>query len=110
MNIREAVIEEVNLLAQPSKQLEYERSLTIAGHAPSELICGFCDDLYHPKDAAFLAAFNSDELKDLAHLYGVIREAASTSFATVGEMLKDPKWRRVVAVAQGIASRLEAVE
>jgi hypothetical protein len=54
MSVRESVLSEVELLSQPSMQLEYERSLTVAGHAPSELVCGFCDDLYHPKNPAFI--------------------------------------------------------
>jgi hypothetical protein len=108
VNIREAVVAELKVLAQPSKQLDYERSLSAAGHAPSELLSVFCDDLYRPKDDTFIASFTSDELRDLAHLYGLIVEASLADFSTVPEMLKDPKWRRVVEVAKGLALRFES--
>jgi len=108
MSIRDAIVEEIQLLAQPSKQLDYERSLTAAGDAPSELVTCFCDDLYHPKDETFLSSFTSDELRDLAHLYGLIVEASAAQFSTVAEMLKDSKWRRVVEVAKQITPRFES--
>ena len=108
MNIREAVLDQLDMLSHASKQLEYERSLTVAGHAPTELISIFCDDLYRPKSAAFNEAFSSDELKDLAHLYGLLVEASATSFSTVAEMLKDSTWRRVMEVAKGMAARFKS--
>lgn len=103
------MIDAVTLLSQPGKQLDYERSLRVAGHAPSELVSVFCDDLFHPKDATFIASFSADELKDLAHLYGLLCEISSSQFSTVAEMLKDMRWRRVVAVAKEVAARLAGV-
>ena len=47
MSIRESVLWEVELLSQPSLQLEFD-SLTVAGHPRSELVSAFCAD-YHPK-------------------------------------------------------------
>ena len=42
------LIDEIDLLAHRSKQLQYEQSVPIA-NVPAELVCGFCDDLYYPK-------------------------------------------------------------
>ena len=108
MNIRQAILGQIELLSQPSKQLEYERSLSRAGHAPSELISGFCDDLYHPKSPEFIGSFSEEELRDLAHLYGLIVEASRAPFQTVSEMLKNETWRRVISVAKELVSRFEA--
>jgi hypothetical protein len=58
--IRRAVFEEIELLAHASLQVRYEKNVPIA-NVPAELICGFCDDLYHPKSQVFLDAFNEDE-------------------------------------------------
>ena len=71
MSIRKAIIAEIELLSMPSKQLEYENNVPFA-NVPAELICGFCDDLYHPKSEQMLSRFNADELKELAHLFGVL--------------------------------------
>jgi len=54
MSVRKAIIKEIELLSLPSKQLEYEKNVPIA-NVPAELICGFCDDLYHPKSKEFLS-------------------------------------------------------
>jgi hypothetical protein len=100
--MRNAVVDELRLLSLPSEQLAYEACLTSAGHAPSELICRFCDDLYHPKSAEFVTAFSESELKALAHLYGLMCEAGLSTYASVTEMLKSPAWRRVVALAKDL--------
>jgi hypothetical protein len=106
MSTRASIAETVRLLASPSEQREYERSLTKAGHAPSELISMFCDDLYHPKDERFVSAFSDGELKALAHLYGLLCEAALNPQPSVSAMLKTSSWRRVLAVAQTLSARL----
>ena len=106
VDARASVIDAVRLLASPSERLDYERSLTAAGDAASELICMFCDDLYQPKNERFVSAFSSDELKELAHLHGLLCQAAQTPQPDVSAMLKTPAWRRVVAVAKGLSARL----
>lgn len=64
---RNRVVEEIELLARPSEQMKYEHDVPIA-NVPAELICGFVDDLYHPKSEMFLNAFTEQELKSLAEL------------------------------------------
>ena len=106
MGIRDLVLDELKVLSQPRLQLEYEESLTTAGHAPTELVSVFCDDLFDPKSAEFNSVFSRDEHKALAHLYGLLVETSGSSYPTVGDMLKDPKWRRVVAVAQQLTGEI----
>ena len=107
MNIREEIINEIRILSLPSEQLAYEKSLTIAGHAPSELLCVFCDDLYNPKSEELRLSFSNDELKELAHLYGLMVEASQDNYPIVTDMLKNPKWRKVIAFAKTIYSRYD---
>lgn len=97
--MRDSIIKEIELLAHPSLQLQYEKEVPQA-NVPGELICGFCDDLYHPKSPQFLDQFSESELKDLSHLYGVMCEAAKLEAASVQELLLNPKWRAVVSVAK----------
>jgi len=99
MSIRKAILDEIDLLAHRSKQLQYEQSVPIA-NVPAELVCGFCDDLYHPKNEQMLSEFTEEELKGLAHLYGVLCEAASLNVSSVVELVKQPKWQTVVSVAK----------
>ncbi len=106
MSIREAIISEIELLSFPSKQLEYEKNVPIA-NVPAELICGFCDDLYHPKSEQILSQFNAEELKELAHLYDVLCEVATIEAASVTELLKHEKWRVVVSLAKELHTYYE---
>ena len=103
MGIRELVLEVLDTLSQPSTQLRYEELLVNAGHAPTELVSVFCDDLFDPKDDKFVSAFSGGELKGLAHLYGLLVETSGSQYQDVTAMLKDAKWRRVIHVAQQLS-------
>ncbi|MFO0913643.1 MAG: hypothetical protein U0795_11850 [Pirellulales bacterium] len=104
MQIRKSVRDFLELLSQPSAQLEYERSLGQAGHAPTELTLVFCHDVFDPKNEAFTSALSSDELKGLSHVYGLLSETAKAEHVDVPTMLNDPTWRRVIAVAQQLST------
>jgi hypothetical protein len=106
--VRSRVLEELELLSLPSLQLEYQSSLiNHAGHAPAELVCGFCNDIYHPKSPEFIDAFSENEHKALAHLYGLMVEVAPQSHSTVEEMLKDTTWRKVVTLAKDLHAQFK---
>ncbi|WP_348675643.1 hypothetical protein [uncultured Abyssibacter sp.] len=105
MSLRDEVLGAVELLSLPSKQLAYEREVPTV-HAPSELICLYCDDLYHPKSSVFLDSFNEEELRELAHLYGVVVQASKHQAPTVTELLKTDEWRVVISVAKSVYESL----
>ena len=104
MTARDSVLSAVGLLASASKQISYERNAPIA-FVPAEL-AEVADDLYRPKSREYVEAFSDDELRDLAHLYGLVREAAPGQASSVAELQKQPGWHRVMAVAKGLAARL----
>ena len=72
----------------------------------SELIEIFVTDLYHPRGQDFIEAFNEDELKDLAHLFGLVREASARmqemKVHSVGDLQKLPEWRKVMSLAKTV--------
>ncbi len=107
MSLRNKVIEEVRLLSSSALQTKYiESSLEL--NLVAELFNGFCEDLYHPKDTVFLSSFNVDELKSLAHLYGVVSEASSFGNGLgFKELVVTSQWRRVMKVAQMVLGQLE---
>lgn len=105
--MRRRVREELELLASPSDQLAYEAALTTAGHAPTELVSSYCDDLFNLKNPDLIAEFSNEELKDLAVLYGLVRGAFTSPPASVAEMLKEPGWRKVVAFAKDACGRFK---
>ncbi len=91
------------MLSLPSMQLKYEKDVPIA-NIHTELVCIFCDDLYHPKSEQILSEFNEEELKGLAHLYGVLCEASNLEISSVTELLKNEKWRVVISVAKELSA------
>ncbi len=107
---RKVVLENIELLASPSGQLKYERYVPIAD-VPSELVCGFVDDLYHPNSEMFLNAFTEQELKSLAELYGMICIASNTfnkiDVHAVSEIQKVAEWRPFMSFAKDLAVELK---
>ncbi len=108
--LRMNIIGHIGILASASAQTDYERDVPIAD-VPGELICGFVDDIFHPKNPIFLDAFIEDELKDLAELYGMIcvanRSFKESSGSGVKELLKLPEWRAVMNLAKDLVTNLE---
>jgi hypothetical protein len=105
MNVRHSVLSYLELLAYPSRLIEYEAKTPIAS-VHGELVSQFCDDLYHPKSPQFLNAFTEDELKDLARLYGLLAESGTLRASSAADLLKQPQWRRIVAFAKDLATTL----
>ncbi|WP_100637293.1 hypothetical protein [Marinomonas sp. ef1] len=80
MAIRQAIIDQVRLLSLASEQLAYEKYVPHP-KVVSELFCGFCDDLFHPKSAERVCQFTECELKGLAHFMVFCRkQKAQTQF------------------------------
>jgi len=107
---RKRVIGHIELLGSPSAQREYERDVPIA-NVPSELVCGFVNDLYHPKTELFLDAFTEQELRALAELYGMIcvanKEFERIGCRSVSDIQKVKEWRSVIAFSKNLAVELK---
>jgi len=108
--IRTAVVEYIRLLASASAQVQYEKDVP-AADVPAEMICGFCDDLFHPKSQIFLDAFSAEEIKDLAELYGLMcvasRKMSESSPLHVTDLQKLPEWRSAMAFAKELLVTLD---
>jgi hypothetical protein len=105
-SLRQRVIQELEFLGSAEKQRAYEASLTRSGDARTELVAVFCDDLFDLKSTEFTSAFSRDELKWLAHFYGVLLESRELRAGTIVELQKLALWRRVMHLAQEIAAQL----
>jgi CHAT domain-containing protein len=111
--IRTAVIEHIRLLARASLQTQYEKDVPLAD-VPAELVCGFCDDLFHPKSQAFQDAFTADEIRDLAVLYGLLHLATQgineSHPPKVADLQKLPEWRSVMTFAKELEANFDISE
>ncbi len=104
----------MRLLASASMQLKYELDVPIAD-VPWELIEMF-HGWYHPKYRPFVEAFNEAELKDLAALDKLIhlasrklRKLRKTESVPVADLQKLSEWKRVMAFAQELETRIKPV-
>lgn len=100
---RAAVMDQLALLSSASTQREYEQKVPHA-FIPTELIEMFTSDIYHPKSVDFISAFSEEELKDLAHLFGLLSSASekmvASSVGSVIELQKLPEWRSVMDLSK----------
>jgi hypothetical protein len=60
-NLRKSLVELVRTLASEDGQRDYQSNVPFVS-VPVELVCMWFDDLYHPDDAIFRAAFTTAEL------------------------------------------------
>jgi len=65
MELRKSIIDFIRLISSSDEQFEYENNVPIA-NVPSELICMWFDDLYHPNSELFLNSFSAKESEDLS--------------------------------------------
>jgi hypothetical protein len=107
MNVRERVLEYLELLSQPSRQIDYEARVAIA-NSHGALVSRFCDDLFRPKSQSFLDTFTENEIKDLARLYGLLIESRQLRASSVSDLLREPEWRRIARFAMELVATIDA--
>ena len=107
MDARQRVLEYLELLSQPARQIDYEAKATIA-NVHGQLVSRFCDDLFQPKSQQFLDAFTENEIKDLARLYGLLIESGLLRASSVIDLLREPEWRRIARFAEKLVAMLDA--
>ena len=106
MNIRERVIDCLELLSQPSRQIDYETSVPRA-NSHGELVSWFSDELFQPKSQQFLDAFTENEIKDLARLYGLLIESRRLRSSSLVDLLREPEWRRIARFAMELVATID---
>ena len=65
MELRKSIIDLIKLISSSQGQFEYEKNVPIA-NVPSELICMWFDDFYHPASQLFISSFSTDEKEALS--------------------------------------------
>ena len=77
-------------------------ALTRLEHAggPTELICDWFDDLYHPEDPAWRSCFTDAEREVLATFDRAFAARADSLTERWDRFQADPGWREVSAAAQ----------
>ncbi|MGD9691199.1 MAG: hypothetical protein AB7V47_15825 [Phycisphaerales bacterium] len=100
--------DQLRTLGSEAKQLEYERKVPHVD-ITVELVCGWFDDMYHPKDAAFQSCFTASQLEALAEFnefFDQRVELLPESKGTVTTWLASPIWREVMNAASKTLARI----
>ena len=110
---KRAVLETISLIADPEAQIQYEKDVPIA-HIPSELICIWFDDRYHPGTKVFNATFTEEErkiLKDFNQEYDSLLKNVSeeAESGTVLDLHKDKYWCEIMNIAKQTLRKLQNV-
>jgi hypothetical protein len=111
-NLRSSIREQLELLADPAAQREYERNVPVARVA-AELLCGWFDDLYHPESPTFQAAFSPQELDALADFNDVFSAAGAEipdPLPQLAALQTSPAWSRVTSGAAKALHRVFGLE
>jgi len=86
------------VLASAHAQLRYEQRVPIA-HIPSELLCGWFDEIYHPNSPEFQQAFSRKELSALADFSSVLHKNSRVLPGSARELVKQSGWQLVMRSA-----------
>jgi hypothetical protein len=92
--LRQQGIEILRLISSVDKQIEYERDVPIA-NVPSELVCQWFDDFYHPRSPQFKAAFDAEELNRLADFNDYFHKRFKNLPGNLEEMHRCEEWREI---------------
>ena len=110
-NVRSAIVEELELLADLEAQRAYERNVPIAD-VPAELFCGWFDDTYHPTSPAFIQAFSEDErrvLADFNERFDSESNEIGRDLPSLAELQALPAWEQVASSAQMALESIRAL-
>ena len=104
---RRVIVEQLGMLASEAEQLGYERRVPHVD-ITKELVCGWFDDSYHPKDIHFCSCFTHTELDALAEFDAVFEQCIPDLPKSEGTILSWHScmaWRKVMAAADTMLSR-----
>ena len=98
---RESVRSILELLSSKELQLKYEKDVPIA-HVPSELLCTWFDDLYHPDSILFQKSFSQEELEILERFNKFYDERTKGLPNSLDELHRNPEWQEIMNKAEKV--------
>ena len=99
-NLRQSILETLELLSALDQQMEYEKNVSIAD-VPAELVCIWFDDLYHPDTDLFRQSFTEEEagiLREFNNFYAA-RKNSLPHAHDVNELHQSAVWIEIVDIA-----------
>jgi hypothetical protein len=108
--VRQQILSLLATLASAEDQRQYQRSVGFV-HVPSELVCQWFDNWYHPDDENFRACFTTDELELLArfhHEFDDQLKQVPLEGEEIGDLLNNKHWKRVTTAARTALDGLQA--
>ena len=97
-DLRNTILGLLQTIASKEEQLDYAARVGI--NVPTELDCGWFDDVYHPDAELFREAFNETERSGLATFHAVYAARNDDLPMSLVDRLIDPAWAEVMTAAQ----------
>ena len=104
--IREGIKDVLEMLASKTEQTRYEQNVPIAD-VPSEVVCMWFDDMYHPESWQHKEAFSAEEQKILAVFNDFYGARAKNLPNTLAAMHAEGQWNEIVREAQRTLTAIE---
>jgi hypothetical protein len=105
-NVRESAVSLLSLYASAEDLRRYREEVPFADHR-AELFCMWFDDLHHPGDDTWNAAFSEAERRALEEFTQVFKAAKSSLLYDYLELLESEAWRPVAAKAAEVVKLFE---
>jgi hypothetical protein len=105
-NLRESILGLLHILSSAQEQLEYEEN--VPGVVPTELICMWFDDLYHPA-SGIMQGFTPEEsiaLTEFDRYYSTHKDRLPNANGTIMTWLADHTWQGIMKEAQLALDRI----
>ena len=106
IKLRQSVRDVLELISCKERQLEYQRDVPIA-NVPSELLCMWFDDLYHPRTVLFKNSFTLEEMKYLKAFNEFYDRSADVLPETLGELHKSEKWAAIESEPKKVLGQIK---
>jgi len=102
---RAFTIQTIQLIADLDAQLQYEHDVPIA-NVPSELVCSWFDDVYHPEYQEYCSVFSQQELDVMSEFNTFYDERVEKLPDTLVAMHNNYEWNQVVLKAKWVLVKL----
>ena len=108
-NIRANLISVLRTFASPVEQWSYQAQVPFV-NVPTELLCQWADDLYHPDEEAFRFAFGPAERTALAEFNQTFERAAAAFSDAVPRLIEFQATPQAADLARAAAKALTLLD
>ena len=105
-SIRASIRNVLEIIASKEEQVYYEKNVSIA-NVPTELVCMWFDDSYHPNSGQQREAFSIEEQEILSKFNSFFDARVDGLPMTFAELEVSPQWDEIMNEAQKVLDKIK---